>query len=197
MNNEEKFMLIYKKYRRLLFGIGKSILRDDSDVDDALQQCWIAISNNLDKLDPERESRTRNYCCTVMKHAATLVYKTRDEKFKANKTGTAIVSLDEHLLYYGENNTSGEYISIADIAAEDELPVDEAIAGFEELHAAGEILKELTPGERDLFILRHYCGYSNKEIEEMLGLEYGSAAWRLQNIKRKLATIIRKRRYER
>jgi RNA polymerase sigma factor (sigma-70 family) len=196
MNNEEKFMLIYKQYRRLLFGIGKSILHDDSDIDDALQQCWIAISNNLNKLNPERESRTRNYCCTVMKHAAMRVYKTRDEKFKANKAGIAIISLDEHL-YYTENNVPEEPASTPDITSEDALSVDETIANFEELHSAGEILKELTPGERELFVLRHYYDRSNREIEEMFGLKDGSAAWRLQNIKRKLATIIRKRRYER
>jgi RNA polymerase sigma-70 factor (ECF subfamily) len=197
MNNEEKFTLIYKKYRKLLFGIGKSILHDDSDIDDALQQCWIIISKNLYKLDPEQESRTRNYCCTVMKHAAIHVYKTRSENFKANKAGTAIISFDEHLLYYEGNNTSEEYIDIADIAADDDLSVDEIIAGFEELRLAGEILKELTPGERDMFILRHYYGYSNREIEKILGLKDESAVWRLQNIKRKIATIIKKRRYKR
>ena len=196
MGNEEKFTLIYKKYRKLLFGIGKSILRDDSDIDDALQQCWIAISNNLDKLDPARESRTRNYCCTVMKHAAMHVYKTRNENFKANKAGTAIFSLDEHLLYTG-SNASEEYIATLDIAAEGDLPVDETIAAFEELHLAGEILQELTPEEREIFVLRHYYDRPNKEIEKMLGLKAGSAAWRLQNIKRRLATIIKKRGCER
>jgi RNA polymerase sigma-70 factor (ECF subfamily) len=196
MNNEEKFLLIYKKYRKLLFGIGKSILRDDSDIDDALQQCWIAISKNLDKLNPAQECRTRNYCCTVMKHAAMHVYKTRSENFKANKAGTAIFSLDERLLYTGDN-ASGEYTVTLDIAAEGDLPVDETIAAFEELHLAGEILKELTSEERSMFVLRHYYDCSNGEIEELFGLKDGSAAWRLQNIKRKLATIIKKRGYDR
>jgi RNA polymerase sigma-70 factor (ECF subfamily) len=192
MNNEEKFMLLYEKYRRLLFAIGKSILRDDADIDDALQQCWVAISKNLNKLDPARESRTRNYCCIVMKHAAMHVYKTRSEDFKANKAGAAIFSLDEHFLYDRKDDIPEECGTIADIAAADDPSVDETIAGFEELRLAGEILKELTPEERNIFILRHYYGHSNKEIEEMLGLKDGSAAWRLQNSKRKIATIIKK-----
>jgi hypothetical protein len=75
MNSEEKFMLIYGKYRKLLFGIGKSVLRDDSDIDDALQQCWTAISNNPDKLDPAQESRTKNYCCAIT--AATQTGKSK------------------------------------------------------------------------------------------------------------------------
>jgi RNA polymerase sigma factor (sigma-70 family) len=134
MNKEEKFMLIYKRYQRLLFGIGKRILRDDSDVDDALQQCWIAVSKNLDKLDPERESKTRNYCCTVMKHAALRIYKTRNEKFKANAAGTAIFSLDDDLLYT-ENNTVSEYDKIEEAFADTELPayVD---AGFQKVFAS-------------------------------------------------------------
>jgi RNA polymerase sigma factor (sigma-70 family) len=99
MRSEQKFTRIYEKYRKLLFHIGKSILRNDPDIDDALQQCWITVSKNLDKLDPKQESRTRNYCCTVMKHAAIHVYKTRSENYKANKAGIAVFSLEEHLLY--------------------------------------------------------------------------------------------------
>jgi DNA-directed RNA polymerase specialized sigma24 family protein len=100
------------------------------------------------------------------------------------------------LLYTG-NNISEEYIVTLDITAEDESFLDETIAGFEALYAAGEILKELTPEERSMFVLRHYHDYSNREIERMLGLKDESAAWRLQNIKRKIATIIKERRHGR
>jgi DNA-directed RNA polymerase specialized sigma24 family protein len=90
------------------------------------------------------------------------------------------------------NNISEDFLAISDIAAEGESFALETINGFEELYSAGEILKELTPRERDMFVLRYYCGCSNKEIEKMLGLKDGAAAWRLQNIKRKIATIIRR-----
>ncbi|MDR1134754.1 MAG: sigma-70 family RNA polymerase sigma factor [Clostridiales Family XIII bacterium] len=202
MNKEEKFMLIYEKYRRLLFGIGTRILRDDGgvyndfDINDALQECWLSISKNLDKLNLDHESATRNYCCTVMKNAAKHIYKTRNENFKANKAGVAIISLDEPLLYYEGSDASEKSVDIADVMASDDLPVDEIIAGFEDVRLIDEILDELTYEEQNMFVMRYYSGYSNMEIEKTLDLDGGSAAWRIQNIKRKLATLIKKRRYE-
>lgn len=45
----EKFILIYNKYKNIMFKYSYNILKDEKDAEDAAQNAFIKVINNLDK----------------------------------------------------------------------------------------------------------------------------------------------------
>ncbi len=56
--DKSKFEVIYENYRNLMFFVAKKILYSDSDAEDAVQDAFIRIINNLDKIEDPKCHKT-------------------------------------------------------------------------------------------------------------------------------------------
>lgn len=58
---EEDFLFIYHKYKKMVFKIADSILENPSDSEEAAQETWFAISENMSSIAVDNEERTERY----------------------------------------------------------------------------------------------------------------------------------------
>lgn len=62
------FEEIYIKYRKLMFKAAFEILGNVQDAEDAVQDAFIRVSENLDKLGDADCPQTRNYCVIITRN---------------------------------------------------------------------------------------------------------------------------------
>ena len=72
-----KFERIYLRYRGLLFAVAMKILRNEQDAEDAVQQAFLSIIENLKKLSSADCPETRSYAvrtCAIIRTAIMAQY---------------------------------------------------------------------------------------------------------------------------
>lgn len=72
-----KFERIYYRYRSLLFAVAMKLLRHEQDAEDAVQQAFLSIIENLDKISAEDCPKTRSYVVTITERKAIDILRTR------------------------------------------------------------------------------------------------------------------------
>ena len=73
---EEKQLAIriYEKYSKFMFKVAYDVLKSDHNTEDAVQQAFIKISKNFDKINELNENKTRNYIGLITRHTAVDMY---------------------------------------------------------------------------------------------------------------------------
>ncbi|MEG1849972.1 MAG: sigma factor, partial [Oscillospiraceae bacterium] len=66
----EKFNRLYERYSRGLLGLTLSILRDQAAAEDAVQNAFVCVFKNLDKIDEQNCSKTRAYLIVISRREA-------------------------------------------------------------------------------------------------------------------------------
>lgn len=87
--DKNKFILLYEKYRKLMFYIANQILKDDYLSEDAVEQTFIKIIENLNNISDVDCHKTKSYIVIMVRNCAINLYRQR----KSHPT----VSLDEDL----------------------------------------------------------------------------------------------------
>lgn len=65
---------LYVKYSKFMFKVAYSVLNDHYKAEDAVQQAFIRIIKNLNKIDIEQEKRTRNFIGLITKNVSIDMY---------------------------------------------------------------------------------------------------------------------------
>lgn len=73
---------------------------------------------------------------------------------------------------------------------EEEIPAVSELERWEDRELVSEALNKLSSDDRKIVELRHYEGYSLKEIANMLGIKYETVKKRLQRAYKKLRTML-------
>ncbi len=87
--DKNKFTLLYEKYRKLMFYIANQILKDDYLSEDAVEQTFVKIIENLDNISDVDCHKTKSYIVIMVRNCSINLYRQR----KSHPT----VSLDEDL----------------------------------------------------------------------------------------------------
>ena len=90
MSDSEKFELLYEQYRKLTLYIARAIVKNDADAEDAVQQAFSYIWQNIDKIDDVDSPQTKSYVATAVQHRAIDIVRYRKR----------FVELDEQVLGY-------------------------------------------------------------------------------------------------
>ncbi len=83
LNTNEETMFaekIYNKYSKFMFKVAYTILKDNAFAEDAVQQAFIKIINNLDKIDENEKNKTRNFIGIITKNTAIDIYNNNKNK---------------------------------------------------------------------------------------------------------------------
>lgn len=152
-----KIEVLYYTYRRLMYKIAYKILNNKHDAKDAVSETFFKISKNLDRIHETDSPRTRNFLVIVCRNTAIDMYNKR--------------SRDESCKYSDDT---------AECTAYD--PEDMVIK-TETLNRLTDIIKELDPKYRDVFLLRRAYKLSREEIADTLGLTVETVKKRLSRAK--------------
>ena len=114
MNNREIIEEIYKLYEQKMFYIAFSILKDESAAEDAVQDAFIKLINNISRIKNPDSDRTKAYIITTIKNTTIDLYRKRKrdlELFDDN-------CLDD-VTYHTDNGSSD--IDIKNLIIQEEL----------------------------------------------------------------------------
>lgn len=68
--DKEKFEQLYYKYRNLMYYIAHEVTKNPYDAEDAVQQAFLYIIENLGKVDSVSSTRTRSFISIIAEHKA-------------------------------------------------------------------------------------------------------------------------------
>ncbi len=72
---KHKFEVIYEAYRGLMFYIANRILHNELDAEDAVHTAFVAIAENLQKIDEPLCPKTKGYIVTIVESKAIDLYR--------------------------------------------------------------------------------------------------------------------------
>jgi len=151
---------LFVSHNKKLFNIALSIVNNKDIAEDALQDGFIKIINNLQKIQKIPSHERVRFCVVIVKNASVSILR---------KNSRLLYS--EDLTYPQEDtltNIEDEYLEKEDIAA------------------MLQYLGQLSPSDRQLILLRHGDGLPYKEIGNFFGISEELARKRAQRILSKM-----------
>lgn len=155
------FLGLYNLYRQDMYKTAYYILKNHYEAEDTVQEAFMIIMKNLNKINEVNCPRTRGYLIIIVKNLAL-------RKFSRNKK-TEYIDDDEA---FGDNDIEEQVL---------------AKIGYEKI---SEILLMLPENYYQILYLSVYMGFDVKEISENLGITYENAKKRLQRAKLKLKKML-------
>lgn len=165
IDNEEdkiKFEDIYNKYKRIMFWLANQILKDERDIEEVVQDSFIKIIRNLDKIEKINSKKTKSFISIIVKNTAI-------DRYRKNFSNKVEVELDDNLIF-----------------PSDELEEVE-IEGLNNIEIA---IMKLTEVYKEVFLLKYSHELENNEIAKLLNIKESTVRVRLTRGKEKLKFIL-------
>lgn len=158
---------IYIKYRRLMFKAAYEILGNVQETEDAVQDAFVRLADNLEKIRGVDCPQTRNFCVII----------TRNICFNKLRRSAPIemLEIDE------------------DISSKDD--VEETVFSEMGVEALERALEKLGTNYRDILYLTVYEEMSLHQAAEFLGITYENAKSRAKRARKKLAELLKEDGY--
>jgi len=147
--------LLYERFGRLAFGLAYRILGESPSAEDAVQEAFLTVWRQAERLDPAR-GRVGSFLMTVVHHKAIDLLRSR--------RGQAARSVP---------------LDPATIEAQ-EADVLDRVATSMGAAAAREALRSLPQEQREPIELAYFEGMTHVEIAEALGVPLGTVKSRLR-----------------
>ena len=78
-DNEDKFTNLYHTYQSYMMTVANAILHHPQDAEDAVQNAWIAIIRNIDKIEDIHSDKTKRYITVAIKnHSCNMLEKKKN-----------------------------------------------------------------------------------------------------------------------
>lgn len=153
LDTEQKITLLYKKYQRLMFWTACDVLHDDYLAEDVVQETFLKLLNNIERIGDVNSSETKNYLNMAAKNMAIDRYRRRAVGMKRELFAEDVENL---------NQMDAEF-------------------SFEELEGNRilDILKALPETYREVCLLKYARNLENKEIAKMLQMREGTVRQKL------------------
>lgn len=162
---KDKITKIYEKNYGAMLYVAEQILGDrKSAASDMVHNAMLKIIDRIDSFDLSDELRTRNLCLTIVR----------------NKCYDHLRSKQENVESLEEQNFS-----------ETEEPIDEIIVSEENVDKIMAAIESLDKKYIYVCLLRFVHGYSEKEIAELLEINYSTVRSRIKRAKKVLYDILR------
>ncbi len=158
---------LYRKYRSPMLAIARSILRDEGLAEDAVQQAFLKLFQNFEKIPREECNKTRSFIVIITRNTAIDLYRRRGRE--------RVISFEDLELPLPAGGAGPEELAEAGETARE-------LAGY---------LSRLEEKYSSLLMLRYYHGIPNKEIAELLGMSQTQVAMGLYRGKQQLQKMMK------
>lgn len=157
-----KFEIVYQQYKSLMYYVAYRILREERDAEDAVHNAFVRIAEHIDKISEPVCPKTRAFVVLIVERTAINEYN-----HQRRRRG---LPLEEEAL-----GAAGAW----------------APEGPEEGDAVARAIAALPDRDRELILLKHWQGFSDREIAGLLGMKPGAVSRALQRAKEKLRERLR------
>lgn len=172
MENQDdqlKIERLYEQHRYLMYSQAYKILQDKHLAEDAIQQSFVKIISNLDKIDENNSPRTRNFMVIICVNTAK--------------------SINNKSLYLNRNyNVEDVDADMMDIGND---PLD-ILIDKDSVKQITRAIEALNPIYRDILLLKRAYGYSRVEISELLEIPEETVKKRLARARKMLSQVLEK-----
>lgn len=172
--DSDRVALLYETYKVCMYREANRILNDFHLAEDAVQQAFIKVIANLDKIEVKNVEKTRNFLIIICRNIAINMYNKRARLF-ANS---------EYIDLYDENDS----INFGTVSCPSTSVIEK-----ETMHDVLESLEELPNIYKDLIILENLHNYSKKEIAKLLNLNYDTVKKRIERGRKLLTEKLEKK----
>lgn len=148
---KKKFEKVYYRYRNLMYYIAFQVLNNERDSEDSVQEAFLRIAKNMDKIGNVESNETKNFVAIIVKREAIKLY---DKKKKRREV------LESDLSSTDDRNDHGESFLDRHKAEGSEKIVNELMYAIEALPYKYS----------SIMTLKYVMGYSGKEISQITGL---------------------------
>ena len=152
-NHPGSFEMLIEKYGNLVWSIGKKILRNQSDLEDAVQEVMIAIWKSADKFDANKASEI-----TFVSMIARRRFIDYLRKITKHKSEDSMDDDNNNIHLYKESFLNEET----------------------DLALVKSAIEDLDTDDQELLNLSVYQGYSHSEISEILDIPLGTVKTRIR-----------------
>lgn len=160
--DKEKFVILYQKWRNVMFYSARQILEDKGLAEDAVHDTFLYIAQNIHKIDDPNSLTTKSYLMMGVNSQAKKILRSRKEYVNSDFVDLRI---DE------QNETASVEDDFFDQYDEEALV---------------KLIKELPENYRTPLLMQQTMGLSGKEIAKQLGLTYETVRQRLSRAKKML-----------
>jgi len=160
---------INKKYGVLVKRIAYNILGNLQDVEECVNDTWLAAWNNI---PPQRPSLLRSYVCKIARNLATRKYHSNTAEKRNSQYD---VALDELVECISDCNTVEDTYSAKELAI-----------------VINKFLDTLSYEDKFIFMRRYWYADSLTDIVKATDMSYSAISVRLHRIKTKLKILLMK-----
>lgn len=163
----ERIQDLYTRYRASMYRVAFSVLHNEAQAEDAVQQAFVSLIQSSQKLNKISADKLPGYVVIVVRNAAINLYR-------KNKRSNA-VPLEDYME-----------------AAEDGESVEELVLREDTIARLRQAIRELPPIYADTMTLRYQRDFSIGEIAALLGVSEGTVRARLHEGKERLIKLLGK-----
>ena len=157
-----KFEAIFNNYKKTMYYIANSILKDEHYSHDAVQNSFLKIIKHIDKIEDVKCNKTKGFIVTIVRNSSIDIYrKLQMEKNKVQKLENEILSFEQ------------------EVYDTDILPNKVEVA----------ILK-LPERYKQVFFLKYSHGVDDDKIADVLDISPSTVRTRIKRGKEKLKIIL-------
>ena len=94
-----KFEAIFNNYKKIMYYVANSILKDEHYSHDAVQNSFLKIIKHIDKIEDVKCNKTKGFIVTIVRNSSIYIYrKLQIEKNKVQKLENEILSFEQDIL---------------------------------------------------------------------------------------------------
>lgn len=166
--------ILIKKYQRGLFGFIVRLIQNQTEAEDVFQETWTRVLRSLDRY---KQGHFRAWLYRIAHNAAIdrLRHTSRETAFDDSNSCT-------------QSGTG--YLSPASILAAPGLTPDREAEGYDLGRAIAKALSQLSPEQREVFLLRTGSDLPFNEIARLQGVSINTALARMQYAIQKLRRLL-------
>lgn len=152
-DEQQKFLLVYDKYHKLMFYVANSVLQNEQIAEEAVQEAFIWVARHIHKIDKVASPQTKRFVVVITEHISFRMKKKEDR----HEDSKVIEFTDT---YEGHSTDST----------------------FETLNRKEIIIqiRSLPPIYKDVIYLYGVCECTTPEIADLLGISVETVKKRLQ-----------------
>ena len=160
---KNKFEKIYERYKKMMFRIAMGFLKDKSDAEDVVQECFIKIIRDLEKINLKSCNKTKVFIAVIVRHTCI-------DHLRKNKRS---IETQEYEQCAEEGKAMSSII---------EEP-SEILINRQNYELLKQKIAELDFIYEEVFLLRYEAGFSDEDIASTLNISPNTVRTRLSRAK--------------
>ncbi|MCO1600859.1 RNA polymerase sigma factor [Desulfosporosinus nitroreducens] len=166
IENRSRLEALYKEHASWMYKVAYRILKDEHLAQDAVQEAFINITNNLEKIIGPDCNKIRALFVIIVRNVSIDIYRLRKKQYSVS-----IEDIEEDLSESGPS-------------------VEEILMNNEAFTRVAEKIKELHPSYADILALKFFYHYGDEEISQILNITPENTRTRLHRARKSLIKLL-------